>query len=58
MFLLCSLIADRSVIVKVTDVNDNWPYFKNSTYEFEAKESLLISQVVCNVPAIDVDERE
>ncbi|ESO12651.1 hypothetical protein HELRODRAFT_159227 [Helobdella robusta] len=47
-----------SVIIVVTDVNDNQPVFDRYTYETHVPEDLAVGSIVLNVSATDMDIEE
>uniref|UniRef100_A0A915HYX5 Cadherin domain-containing protein n=1 Tax=Romanomermis culicivorax TaxID=13658 RepID=A0A915HYX5_ROMCU len=48
----------RSFVIKLLDVNDNRPFFKQSSYVFNIPENSLAGVIVGQVMAIDCDENE
>ncbi|XP_044223531.1 cadherin-7-like isoform X1 [Thunnus albacares] len=49
------LSGTTSVTVMLTDVNDNPPRFPRKSYQFTARESLLVETVVAKIKALDLD---
>ncbi|KAK0049023.1 neural-cadherin [Biomphalaria pfeifferi] len=47
--------ATVAVYVRITDVNDNAPYFPNATYSFNVSESAKVGEDVATVIAFDPD---
>ncbi|XP_045907166.1 cadherin-7-like [Micropterus dolomieu] len=49
------LSGTTSVTVILTDINDNPPRFPHSNYQFTVPESVLVSDVVARIKALDLD---
>ncbi|XP_041848809.1 cadherin-7-like isoform X2 [Melanotaenia boesemani] len=49
------LSGTTSIMVTLTDVNDNPPLFPRKSYQFTVPESVLVSSVVAKVKAVDLD---
>ena len=47
--------ASATIVLTVTDINDNTPYFTNDSYEAELREGLYIQEYVTKLTALDKD---